>query len=63
MGSLKRVLARGDIIGFMLLKDHSLWLSVIRVEALRFIQEQDDGDWVVVEFGGSEMKSTSRSIC
>lgn len=47
----------------MLLKDHSLQLSVIRVEAVRFIQEQDDGDWVVVEFGGSEMKSTSGSIC
>lgn len=33
------------------------------MEAFRFIQERDDGDWVVEETGGGEAKLASRSIC
>lgn len=33
------------------------------MEALRFIQERDDGDWVVEETGGGETELASRSIC
>lgn len=37
-------------------------LSGARVEA-RFIQERDDGEWVVMETGGGETRLVSRSIC
>lgn len=33
------------------------------MEARRFIQKRDDGDWVVVETGGGDTKLASGSIC